>query len=262
MAEEAMNFIASKYFQFTEDGEYVPHERDRRPPFLLEDQERLHHHALSWGPVTHFDADVYPEPMDWRVYDNGFYDAVAEPDTEQVRGRERDLASEHDVGPEHDVDPEHVLPPVPTMTRTLPGPTLPGLTLPGLTLPGLTLPGPTLPDPTLPGPTLPGPTLPDPTRPGPTLSGPNPPASAPVSGGGGRPSNSNNVGLSLVRNGKTFPKIEAGRERWYSQRPGQGHRSYSRYSDLVSHDKAKGLTPMPKASRAELQAARRQQTFG
>jgi hypothetical protein len=235
MAEEAMNFIASKYFQFTEDGEYVPHERDRRPPFTLEDQERLHH-ALSWEPETHFDADVYPEPMDWRVYDNGFYDAVAEPDTEQVPGRERDLATEHDVGP------EHVLPPVPTMTRTLPGPALPG---------------PTLPDPTRPDPTRPGP-----TRPGPTLPGPNLPASAPVSGGGGLPSNSSHVGLSLVRNGKTFPKIEAGRERWYSQRPGQGHRSYSRYSDLVSHDKAKGTTPLPKASRDELKAARRQQTFG
>jgi hypothetical protein len=62
-------------------------------------------------------------------------------------------------------------------------------------------------------------------------------------------------------NGKTFPKIEAGRERWYTQRPGQTN-SYSRYSDLVKFDVAKGTTSKPKASKAELEAARRQQTFG
>jgi hypothetical protein len=54
---------------------------------------------------------------------------------------------------------------------------------------------------------------------------------------------------------------EAAKERWYSQRPGQ-ERSYSRYSDLLSHDKAKGVTPMPKASKAESEAACRQKTFG
>jgi hypothetical protein len=83
---------------------------------------------------------------------------------------------------------------------------------------------------------------------------------APVSGGGGS-SGQATIGLGLVMNGKTFPKIEAGRERWYTQRPGQSN-SYSRYSDLVRSDKAKGITPQPKASEAELKAARRQQTFG
>lgn len=86
-------------------------------------------------------------------------------------------------------------------------------------------------------------------------------APAPVSGGSGASSGQVTVGLGLVVNGKTYPKIEAGRERWYSQRPDQGN-SYSRYSDLVSHDKAKGLTPMPRASKDELSAARRQRTFG
>lgn len=89
-----------------------------------------------------------------------------------------------------------------------------------------------------------------------------PPTAAPVSGGGGGGSaGQTTVGLGLVVNGKTFPKIEGGQERWYTQRPGHGN-SYSRYSDLVRHDKAKGLTPMPKASKAELAVARRQQTFG
>jgi hypothetical protein len=64
-----------------------------------------------------------------------------------------------------------------------------------------------------------------------------------------------------VVNGKTFPKIEAGKERWYSQHPDQ-ERSYSRSSNLLSHDKAKRVTLMPKASNAELEAARRQKTFG
>jgi len=84
---------------------------------------------------------------------------------------------------------------------------------------------------------------------------------APVSGGRGVPAGQVTVGLTLVVNGKTFPKIEGGQERWYTQRPGHGN-NYSRYSDLVRHDKAKGLTPMPKASKAELATARRQQTFG
>ena len=83
---------------------------------------------------------------------------------------------------------------------------------------------------------------------------------APVSGGGGS-SGQVTIGLGLVMNGKTFPKIEAGRERWYTQRPGQSN-SYSRYSDLVRSDKAKGIPPQPKASEAELKAAHRQQTFG
>jgi hypothetical protein len=37
MAEEAMNLIANKYLRYTRDGDYVPHERDRRRPVLLND---------------------------------------------------------------------------------------------------------------------------------------------------------------------------------------------------------------------------------
>jgi hypothetical protein len=85
-------------------------------------------------------------------------------------------------------------------------------------------------------------------------------ASAPVSSGI-VPSSTATTGLGLVVNGKTLPRIEAGKERWYSQRPGE-NRSYSRYSDLVSHDKAKSVTPMPRASKTELQAARHDKTFG
>ncbi|KEQ76467.1 hypothetical protein M436DRAFT_78218 [Aureobasidium namibiae CBS 147.97] len=84
---------------------------------------------------------------------------------------------------------------------------------------------------------------------------------APVSGGRSVPAGQVTVGLTLLVNGKTFPKIEGGQERWYTQRPGHGN-NYSRYSDLVRHDKAKGLTPLPKASKAELATARHQQTFG
>ena len=83
----------------------------------------------------------------------------------------------------------------------------------------------------------------------------------PVSGGRSVPAGQVTVGLTLVVNGKTFPKIEGGQGRWVYQRPGPGN-NYSRYSDLVRHDKAKGLTPMPKASKAELATARRRQTFG
>jgi hypothetical protein len=36
MAEKAV-LIASKYFQFTEDGDYVSYERDRRSLVLLDD---------------------------------------------------------------------------------------------------------------------------------------------------------------------------------------------------------------------------------
>jgi hypothetical protein len=94
-----------------------------------------------------------------------------------------------------------------------------------------------------------------------TLRRPTHPPTASVSSGGGASAGQVTVGLRLVMNNKTYPKIEGGRERWYTQRPGHSN-SYSRYSDLVSHDKAKGLTPMPKASKADLQAARLQQTFG
>ena len=77
----------------------------------------------------------------------------------------------------------------------------------------------------------------------------------------GAPPTQLTVGLGLILNGKTYPKIENGKERWYTQRPGKAN-NYSRYSDLVSHDKAKGVTPMPRASKAELELARQQQTFG
>lgn len=69
------------------------------------------------------------------------------------------------------------------------------------------------------------------------------------------------IGLSLVLNGVTYPRIENGKERWYTQRPGRSN-SYSRYSDLAKFDTSKGVRLAPKASKAQLDAAQRYRTFG
>ncbi|KAG9517810.1 hypothetical protein KCV07_g5901, partial [Aureobasidium melanogenum] len=69
------------------------------------------------------------------------------------------------------------------------------------------------------------------------------------------------MGLTLVVNGVTYPRIENGKERWYTQRPGCNN-NYSRYSDLAKFDTSKGVRVAPKASRAQLEAARRYRTFG
>lgn len=69
------------------------------------------------------------------------------------------------------------------------------------------------------------------------------------------------IGLTLVVNGVTYPRIENGKERWYTQRPGRSN-SYSRYSDLAKFDTSKGVRLAPKASKAQLDAARRYRTFG
>lgn len=69
------------------------------------------------------------------------------------------------------------------------------------------------------------------------------------------------IGLTLIINGSTYPRIESGKERWYTQRPGRSN-SYSRYSDLVKFDTSKGVRPAPKASKAQLEAARLNRTFG
>lgn len=69
------------------------------------------------------------------------------------------------------------------------------------------------------------------------------------------------IGLTLILNGVTYPRIENGRERWYTQRPGHSN-NYSRYSDLVKFDTAKGGHLAPKASKVQLEAARLNRTFG
>ncbi|KAG9527718.1 hypothetical protein KCU93_g4884, partial [Aureobasidium melanogenum] len=69
------------------------------------------------------------------------------------------------------------------------------------------------------------------------------------------------MGLTLVVNGVTYPRIENGKERWYTQHPGRNN-NYSRYSDLAKFDTSKGVRVAPKASRAQLEAARRYRTFG
>lgn len=79
------------------------------------------------------------------------------------------------------------------------------------------------------------------------------------SAGGG--SASATMGLTLVVGGVTYPRIEDGKERWYTQRPGRNN-NYSRYSDLAKFDTSKGVRVAPKASRAQLGAARRYRTFG
>ncbi|KAK6001302.1 hypothetical protein QM012_002633 [Aureobasidium pullulans] len=66
---------------------------------------------------------------------------------------------------------------------------------------------------------------------------------------------------TLILKGVTYPRIEHGKERWYSQRPGHNN-SYSRYSDLAKFDAAKGLRVAPKVSQVQLEAARRNRTFG
>ncbi|KAG9595279.1 hypothetical protein KCU77_g5733, partial [Aureobasidium melanogenum] len=68
------------------------------------------------------------------------------------------------------------------------------------------------------------------------------------------------MGLTLVVNGVTYPRIENGKERWYTQCPGRNN-NYSRYSDLAKFDTSKGVGVAPKASRAQLEAARRYRTF-
>ncbi|KAG9962261.1 hypothetical protein KCU61_g4869, partial [Aureobasidium melanogenum] len=69
------------------------------------------------------------------------------------------------------------------------------------------------------------------------------------------------MGLNLVVNGVTYPRIENGKERWYTQRPSRNN-NYSRYSDLAKFDTSKGVRVAPKASRAQSEAARRYRTFG
>lgn len=69
------------------------------------------------------------------------------------------------------------------------------------------------------------------------------------------------MGLTLVVNGVTYPRIENGKERWYTQHPGRNN-NYSRYSDLAKFDTSRGVRVAPKASRAQLEAARRYRTFG
>ncbi|KAG9671543.1 hypothetical protein KCU99_g4765, partial [Aureobasidium melanogenum] len=69
------------------------------------------------------------------------------------------------------------------------------------------------------------------------------------------------MGLTLVVGGVTYPRIENGKERWYTQRPGRNN-NYSRYSDLAKFDTSKGVRVAAKASRAQLEAARRYRTFG
>ncbi|KAG9603751.1 hypothetical protein KCU77_g1627, partial [Aureobasidium melanogenum] len=80
-----------------------------------------------------------------------------------------------------------------------------------------------------------------------------------ISTGGGLAATT--MGSTLVVNGVTFPRIENGKERWYTQCPGRNN-SYSRYSDLAKFDTSKGVRVAPKASRAQLEAARRYRTFG
>lgn len=89
----------------------------------------------------------------------------------------------------------------------------------------------------------------------------SPSAHAPVTSGTGSSSASATVGLTLVVGGVTYPRIENGKERWYTQRPGHKN-NYSRYSDLAKFDTSKGIRIAPKASRAQLEAARRYRTFG
>ncbi|KAH0352129.1 hypothetical protein KCU81_g2083, partial [Aureobasidium melanogenum] len=84
---------------------------------------------------------------------------------------------------------------------------------------------------------------------------------APVTSGTGSSSASATVGLTLVVGGVTYPRIENGKERWYTQRSGHKN-NYSRYSDLAKFDTSKGIRIAPKASRAQLEAARRYRTFG
>ncbi|KAG9857984.1 hypothetical protein KCU68_g910, partial [Aureobasidium melanogenum] len=83
-------------------------------------------------------------------------------------------------------------------------------------------------------------------------------ASVAISNDGGLPATT--MGLTLVVNGVTYPRIENGKERWYTQRPGRTN-NYSRYSDLAKFDTSKGVRVAPKASRAQLEAARRYRTF-
>ncbi|KAG9990641.1 hypothetical protein KCU98_g994, partial [Aureobasidium melanogenum] len=72
-------------------------------------------------------------------------------------------------------------------------------------------------------------------------------ASVAISNDGGLPATT--MGLTLVVNGVTYPRIENGKERWYTQRPGRTN-NYSRYSDLAKFDTSKGVRVAPKASRA------------
>jgi hypothetical protein len=236
MAEEAMSFIASKHFNFSEEGDYIPYNNPSRAPDHLLNTAPLNHPIPHQklvlypdGLYSHDDDDLYGETQTGDPeHDFNLYQWVESgqplldrersltPFEELVRmGSDQHYNSLHAPGPAVVQGPTHVVRPAGPVQVPTPA----------------------------------------------TAHHPAPHAAAPVSGGGGLPSNSHTVGLSLVRNGKTFPKIEGGRERWYSQRPGHGN-SYSRYSDLVSHDKAKGLTPLPKASKSELETARRQQTFG
>ncbi|KAH0346222.1 hypothetical protein KCU83_g7407, partial [Aureobasidium melanogenum] len=83
------------------------------------------------------------------------------------------------------------------------------------------------------------------------------PAAASTAGGPA----STTMGLTLVFGGVTYPRIENWKERWYTQRPGRSN-SYSKYSDLAKFDTSKGVRVAPKASRAQLEAARRYHTFG
>ncbi|KAH0374107.1 hypothetical protein KCU65_g327, partial [Aureobasidium melanogenum] len=99
-----------------------------------------------------------------------------------------------------------------------------------------------------------------------TISGTSTAAASPFSRApvaastGGGPASATR-GLTLVVNGVTYPRIENGKERWYTQRPGRNN-NYSRYSDLAKFDASKGIRVAPKASKAQLEAARRYRTFG
>jgi hypothetical protein len=270
MAEEAMSFIASKHFNFSEEGDYIPYNNPSRAPDRLLNTAPLNH------PITHQKLVLYPDGL-YSHDDDDLYGETQPGDPDHgfnlyqwVESGQPLLDGERSPTPLEELFSDEYRKRAQNMKSQAPGQRLPPahqLAHSQRTVPPeqATLPQQFAPIQDIAPSQHAGPAQHIVPAQAGTLVAAVPraalPGSTPVTGGGGLASNSHTVGLSLVRNGKTFPKIEGGRERWYSQRPGHGN-SYSRYSDLVSHDKAKGLTPLPKASKAELETTRRQQTFG
>lgn len=270
MAEEAMSFIAKKYFRFDEDGTYIPYQKSSS--IAPEDLDETHDDPESdpYRPCWCQSEVPHPDgPARWPLCRHQITEArlAADADLAWADSDDQDptqtmdihqyLSSLEQYAPAQDHSPL-IQPPVVT-TNAASYAQLP-VTSPRLDVhhPWTTASRPTATAPCQ-APT-PFQTLALNRAPATAIVPPR--TAAPVSGGrGGASGGQVTVGLGLVVNGKTYPKIEDGKERWYTQRPGHGN-SYSRYSDLVNHDKKKGVTPLPRASKEELAAARSQHTFG
>jgi hypothetical protein len=81
---------------------------------------------------------------------------------------------------QHALASSSLLPPVPTVTVSVPLPTVPAPTVPAPTVPAPTVPTPTVPAPTVPAPTVPAPTVQAPTVQAPTLTAPTVSTSTPA----------------------------------------------------------------------------------